>query len=124
MKILYANKKVEKICSSFKEAKKFFGGDQLLATKLLGRIQDLKDANILQDFMKTNNARFHNLHDKGKNQYEGYFAIDVKTIRERWRLIIQPLDENENPFRPCHIDEIAKTVKIIQVLEVSDHYGM
>ena len=58
MKILYANKKVEKICSSFKEAKKFFGGDQLLATKLLGRIQDLNDANILQDFMKTNNARF------------------------------------------------------------------
>ena len=124
MKILYANKKVEKICSSFKEAKKFFGGDQLLATKLLGRIQDLKDANILQDFMKINNARFHNLQNKGKNQYEGYFAIDVKTIRERWRLIIQPLDENENPFRPCHIDEIAKTVKIIQVLEVSDHYGM
>ncbi len=53
---------------------------------------------------------------------EGYFAIDVKSRREQWRVILQPLDENKNPYNPCNIDQIANIVKIVEISEVSKHY--
>lgn len=55
MKILYANKKIERYCTSLKEASKLFGGD-------------------------------------------------------------------EKAFKPCHIDEIAHMVRIVEIVEVSAHY--
>ena len=53
---------------------------------------------------------------------EGYFAIDVKSIREPWRIILQPLNMDKQPYIPCNIDEIAVSVKIIEIVEVSKHY--
>ena len=38
------------------------------------------------------------------------------------RIIIQPLDENEEPYDPCNIDEIAGVVRIVEAKEVSNHY--
>ena len=35
---------------------------------------------------------------------------------------MQPLDENEEVFDPCHIDEIAAVVRIVEIKEVSEHY--
>ena len=34
----------------------------------------------------------------------------------------RPLDENEEPYDPCNIDEIAGVVRIVEVKEVSNHY--
>ena len=62
--------------------------------------------------------RFHKLNGK----LEGFFAIDVKTRRDKWRIILQPLNEEENVFDPCNIDEIAAVVKIVEIREVSAHY--
>ncbi|MCM1216690.1 MAG: hypothetical protein NC331_13530 [Lachnospiraceae bacterium] len=53
---------------------------------------------------------------------DGYFAIDVKSRKEQWRIILQPLDENQCPYVPCNIDQIAGTVKIVEIMEVSKHY--
>ena len=39
-----------------------------------------------------------------------------------WRIIIQPLDENEEPYDPCNIDEISELVRIVEIAEVSKHY--
>ena len=50
------------------------------------------------------------------------FAIDVRSRKDKWRIIIQPLDENENAFIPCNIDQIADKVKTIEIKEVSQHY--
>ena len=61
---------------------------------------------------------FHKL----SGNMDGFFAIDVKTRRDPWRIIIQPLDENEEPYDPCNIDEIAGVVRIVEVKEVSKHY--
>ena len=36
--------------------------------------------------------------------------------------ILAPLDENEEPYDPCNIDEIAGVVRIVEVKEVSNHY--
>ena len=34
----------------------------------------------------------------GDRKLEGFFAIDVKSRRDKWRIILQPLDENECPL--------------------------
>ena len=47
---------------------------------------------------------------------------EIYEIRDPWRIIIQPLDENEEPYDPCNIDEIAGVVRIVEVKEVSNHY--
>ena len=44
---------------------------------------------------------------------DGFFAIDVKNEKRSMRIIIQPLDENEEPYDPCNIDEIAGVVRIV-----------
>lgn len=50
------------------------------------------------------------------------FAIDVKSRPDKWRIILQPLNENRLPFDPCNIDEIADNVRIVEITEVSSHY--
>ena len=118
MKIIYANKKTENQCTSLKEATKLFGGNKSLALSLLSRINALDRAEVINDIIVNKPFRFHNL----KGKFKGYFAIDVKTIRDKWRIILQPLDEQENIFEPCNIDEIARIVRVVEIKEVSDHY--
>ena len=118
MKIIYSNKKTEKQCSSLKEATKLFGGDRRLATSLMAKNNAIEQADVMKDIIVMPTFRFHSLSGK----LEGFFAIDVKTIRDKWRIILQPLDEAENVFVPCHIDEIAAAVRIVGIREVSAHY--
>ena len=118
MKIKYANEKVERQCTSMKAATKLFGGDKNMAVSLLSRINAIRNADVIKDIIVTPQFHFHNLRGK----MEGLFAIDVKTRHDKWRIIICPLDENEKEFIPCHIDEIAGTVKIVEITEVSPHY--
>jgi proteic killer suppression protein len=118
VKIIYENTKTEKQCTSIKEATKLFGGDKRLANSLLARINAIEQAAVIKDIIVMPTFRFHNL----KGKLDGYFAIDVKTIRDKWRIILQPLDDEENIFDPCNIDEIAAIVKIVEIREVSAHY--
>lgn len=118
MKINYANDTVKLQCTSLKAAKKLFGGNNALAVSLLARINAIENANVIKDIICMKPFRFHNLQGKRAD----YFAIDVKTIRDKWRIILQPLDDNEQPFDPCHIDEIAAIVRIVEIREVSPHY--
>ena len=118
MKINYANRKVEKQCSSIKEATKLFGGDKKMAMSLLARINAIEQASVIKDIIMMPTFRFHKL----QGDLKKYFAIDVKTSRDKWRIILQPLDEDESPFDPLNIDEIAMIVKIVEIREVSAHY--
>lgn len=43
-------------------------------------------------------------------------------VKEQWRVILQPLDEEKRPYRPCNIDQIAGIVEIVEIMEVSKHY--
>lgn len=43
-------------------------------------------------------------------------------IREPWRIILQPLNRDKQPYDPCNIDEIAEYVRIVEITEVSRHY--
>ena len=118
MKILFANSKVELQCTSLKAASKLFGGDKTMALSLMARINAVEQADVIKDIIVIPQFHFHSLQGRMK----GFFAIDVKTRRDKWRIILQPLDENERPFTPCYIDEIAAVVRIVEIREVSPHY--
>ena len=53
---------------------------------------------------------------------DGFFCYRRKNEERSMRIIIQPLDENEEPYDPCNIDEIAGVVRIVEVKELSNHY--
>lgn len=118
LQIEYKNDKVREQCTSVKSARKLFGGDNALVMSLLARINALANAETLRDIIVQPKFRFHNLEGK----LNGFFAIDVKTRREPWRIILQPLNDNMEPYNPCNIDEISGIVRIIEITEVSKHY--
>lgn len=122
MEVVYATDKVENLCENLKVAKKFFDGNTILANSLMARINALKQADTIKDIIVQPTFHFHKLLNKNGRNLEGYFAIDVKSRREQWRIILEPLDENKEPYNPCKIDEIAESVRIVKIMEVSKHY--
>ena len=122
MDLIYATKELKSQCKNLKEAKKLFNGNNALAVSLLARINALENADTIMDIIVQPTFHFHALHNKGKRNLEGFFAIDVKSRKDQWRIILQPLDEDETPYDPCNIDEIAGMVRIVEITEVSKHY--
>ena len=84
LQLEYKKEKVREQCTSVKEAKKLFGGDVSLTTSLHARINALENAECLRDIIVQPRFRFHDLHGK----LEGCFAIDVKTKKEPWRIVV------------------------------------
>ena len=122
MELVYSSEKVKEQCTSLKQAKKLFGGDAKLAEKLFAKRNALEQAACLKDIVVQLSFHFHKLSNKSGRDLEGYFAIDIKSRANPWRLIIRPLDHNKQPFEPCNIDVIADTVEIVGIVEVSKHY--
>ena len=122
MDLVYASDKVKSQCTSIKAANKLFGGDAALSKSLLSRINALRSANNIKDIIVQPTFRFHALKNKKGEDLEGYFAIDVKSIREPWRIIVQPLNSDKQPYNPCNIDEVAEYVILLEITEVSRHY--
>ncbi len=122
MELEYSSEKVKLQCTSVKAANMLFGGNSALTQSLLARINVLKNAENIKDIIVQPAFRFHGLKNKKGRNLEGYFAIDVKSIRDSWRIILQPLNENKEPYHPCNIDEISNVVRIIEITEVSKHY--
>lgn len=122
MELVYASETLKLQCTNVKAAKKFFHGDSKLSINLLSRINALQQAEVLKDIIVQPTFHFHKLKNKGGRNLEGYFAIDLKSRKEPWRILLQPLDENEMPYIPCNIDQIAGKVKIVEISEVSKHY--
>lgn len=122
MELVYKDAKTEEQCTNLKAANKLFGGNNALANSLLARINALKQAEYIKDIIVQPPFHFHKLENKNGRNLKGYFAIDVKSRRDQWRIILEPLDDNKKPFVPCNIDEISKIVRIVEILEVSKHY--
>lgn len=122
LELEYATEKVKEQCTSVKVANKLFGGDAVLSRSLLARINALKQAETIKDIIVQPACHFHKLKNKNGRNLEGFFAIDVKSRKEPWRIILQPLNSNKEPYIPCNIDEIAGIVKIVEIMEVSKHY--
>ena len=122
MELIYTNAKIEEQCTSLKAARMCFGGNNILATSLLARINALKQADTIKDIIVQPSFHFHDLKNKDGKNYKGYFDIDVKSRTDQWRIILEPLDENKEPYVPCNIDEISSNVRIVEIVEASKHY--
>ena len=122
MEIEYSSEEVKNQCESVKAARKLFGGDMQLVTKLMSRVEAISAAETLKDIVVQKQFRFHKLEDRGKSKLEGYYAIDVKTKREPWRIIMRPMREKGQAFDSFAIDELADKVKVVEISEVSKHY--
>ena len=122
LELEYSTEKVKEQCTSVKAANKLFGGDAVLGRSLLARINALKQAETIKDIVVQPAYHFHKLKNKKGRNLEGFFSIDVKSRREQWRIILQPLNSDKEPYVPCNIDEIAGIVKIVEIAEVSKHY--
>ena len=122
MKIIYKNDNVEQQCTREKEAKKLFGGDEKLATKLLGRVWSLECTTSLKEVGMNPIFHLHPLYNKKRKKLKGFFAIDVDGRKSKWRIILRPLDENEEPYIDYRIDEKSETIRTIEIAEVSKHY--
>ena len=118
MRVLYASPKVEEQCNSIRAAGKLFGGDRILTEKLITRVGFLKEYPTLSEVIDRPAFRFHKL----KGSMSGLYAIDVKTRKEPWRIILEPLDGEGRPYGPCDILQIRKDVRILRIREVSKHY--
>lgn len=118
MEIIYNNKHVEKQCTSLQAAVKLFGGDKDLAMALHARVASIAAAEVIKDIIVVPKNHFHKLNGR----LDGLFAVDVKTRREKWRIILCPLNDNLEEFQPCHIDEIADVATAVKIMEVSAHY--
>lgn len=122
MELVYTDAKTEKQCTSLKVARKLFGGNAALANSLFARINALKQAETIKDIIVQPTFHFHKLENKGGRNLDGYFAIDVKSRKDQWRIIIEPLNENKEPYVPCNINEISQNVRIVEITEVSKLY--
>ena len=122
MKIVYSSEKLKTVCTSVKAARKFFGGNDALARSLMNRINALEQATVIKDVVLMPSFHFHSLHNKGRKKYQDFYTIDVKSHTDAWRIILQPLNEYEEPYVSCNIDDIAGIVRIVKITEVSKHY--
>ncbi|EHL18520.1 hypothetical protein HMPREF9630_00245 [Peptoanaerobacter stomatis] len=116
MDIIYKDAKTEKLCTNLKEATKKLNKD--IAIKLMATINFIQSSSNLKDIISYPPYHFHNL--SGKR--EGEFAIDIGGRKSGYRLILEPLDKNGERFKPCDIDKVTNSVKIILIVEVSNHY--
>lgn len=122
METEFSSEKVKLQCTDTKVAGRLFGGDKILVVSLMARINALKSAETIMDIIRMPTIRFHKLRNKNGRNLEGCFAMDVKTSREPWRIILQPLTEERGSYLASNIDEIASKVKIVEIMEVSRHY--
>lgn len=82
----------------------------------------LSQAICLDDVIKIQAFGFHNLKNKLGRDLNGYYSIYVKSKIQAWRIVLQPLDENNKPYDSNKIEQFSKRVKVIKIMEVSKHY--
>ncbi|MGT2927137.1 type II toxin-antitoxin system RelE/ParE family toxin [Streptococcus danieliae] len=112
MQIHYNNKNVEKQCTDLRRAKKDFSVK--IALKLHKLIQFIESADNLASVVAFPTYHFHDL----KGSRTGQYALDIDGRRSSYRLLVCFEEDKETVFSS------AQTIKIIQVEEVSNHYGL
>ena len=117
MKIIYSNNKTERICNDYKTAVKKLGSQ--VADKLMDLMNAIESFPNLFDIHQFPQYGLHSLTGNRNGQYS--MVISKKT---KWRLIIYPLDENENKLLDKSKEtEMLKMAVMVEIVEVSEHYA-
>ena len=116
MKIIYHDKKTEALCKDYKSAVKKLNKD--VADKLMLLIQALESFVALGDLSNLPQYRLHGLSGNRANQYSLVIRKGTK-----WRLVVYPLDENENLLTDkSNEKEMLSKAVVVEIVEVSEHY--
>ena len=117
MKIIYSNNKTKRICNDYKTAVKKLGSQ--VADKLMDLMNAIESFPNLFDIHQFPQYGLHSLIGNRNGQYS--MVISKKT---KWRLIIYPLDENENKLLDKSKEtEMLKMAVMVEIVEVSEHYA-
>ena len=116
IEIRYHDKKIEKLCTDIRKAKKDLPA--IVAEKLHALVNLLESAENLQDIADMPIYHLHSLH----GDREGQYALDVAGRKSGYRLSIIPLDETGNTWTETDINIVYKSTEIIVAWEVSNHY--
>lgn len=116
MKIIYSNKKTEKVCEDSKKAIKELGKE--VASRLSDLLNAIESFPTLLDLLGLPQYRLHAL---GQNRLYQYSFVIHKGYK--WRLIVYPLDESGKVLKDkSNEKEMLSKAVMVEVLEVSDHY--
>lgn len=116
MDVKFKDKRTAKRCCDLSYAKKELGAT--VAERLMSHMNFIKNAERFEDIMSHLPFRFHKLQAEFKDLY----ALDVGR-KLGYRIIIEPLDENNNSLKKeKDINIIKECTKIILVVEVNNHY--
>ncbi|MBE7054684.1 MAG: addiction module toxin RelE [Ruminococcaceae bacterium] len=114
MKILFKNKSVEKQFSS--EYANTWRYPKQVQKKLQAAENFIKQATSLKDISSFSPFRFHRLEGTRKSEWS------ISLGNTGYRVTIIPCDDNDNPIVSGDILEHCKSIRIILVTEVSNHY--
>lgn len=115
MHINYENSDVEKLCTNKRYALKYI--DSKVYSGLQFVINFIENATSLIDVKNYPSFKFHDL--KGPNN-EDEWSIYIK--RTGYRLILKPQDNNNNIIKKGDVLANSKSIKIVLVTEVNNHY--
>lgn len=116
IKIIYHDKKVEKLCTDLKKAKRELPAN--IAEKLHALINLLESSENLQDIAELQIYHLHPLH----GDREGFYGLDIAGRKAGYRLIVIPLDDDSNVWKEKDVNIVYKATEIIIAWEVSNHY--
>ena len=117
MEIVFKNKKLEEVCLNTKKSIQKYGDKG--GKKLSMLISAICAADNLLDIYLMPQYRMHALVGDRKKQYSLVISKSSK-----YRLIVYPLDENNNIMISGDNENLMmKTCVMIEIVEVSDHYG-
>ena len=115
MIIIYKNKKIEKQCKDYREAKKTYNDN--VAEKLHSVINFIENSESLMDVKNMPSFHLHPLSGDRK----GTYAIDLGR-RLGYRLIVIPLDNEQKQWTINDVNEIYKCTSVVIAVEVTNHY--
>lgn len=115
MQINYEDNNVKKLCTDKKYALKYV--DAKVFKDISFVINFIENAESLLDVSCYPSFRFHPL--QGPNN-ENEWSIYIK--RTGYRLILKPQDENNKIIKKGDVLANSKSIKIVLVTEVNNHY--
>ena len=115
MQILYKNKSVEKQFSP--QYVKKWKYPKRVSDKLKMTETFIRNAQSLQDIVNYGPFHFHAL--EGNRKHEWSIYIGAKT---GYRVTLIPCDENGKRITKGDIIAMCKSIKIVEITEVSNHY--
>ena len=108
------NKKVERqFCSKYKSSWRY--PDQV-KKKLEGAENYIRNSDSLMDIANYPPFRFERLEGKRKNEWS------IRLGNTGYRVTMIPCDEKEQEIKEGDILAQGKTIKIVEITEVSNHY--